>query len=77
MVATELTNCICFFIDEARGRAIELEEVPIKDRGPLHGLPISIKECFQVKGYDMTVGIGRFVDQPAEEDGVFVKTLKV
>ena len=25
-------------------------------RGSLYGLPMSIKECYQVKGYDITLG---------------------
>ena len=28
-----------------------------KPRGPLHGLPISIKDTFRVKGYDASIGI--------------------
>jgi hypothetical protein len=27
--------------------------------GPLHGLPISVKDCVDVKGYDTTVGMYR------------------
>ena len=42
-------------------------------RGPLYGLPISVKECFFVKGYDATAGLARYIDSPAEEDGGMVK----
>ncbi|KAJ5808994.1 hypothetical protein N7474_010263 [Penicillium riverlandense] len=37
--------------------------------GPLHGLPISLKDCFKVEGTDATIGYTAFANQPtAEED---------
>ena len=39
----------------------------------MYGLPISVKECFFVKGYDATAGLARYIDSPAEEDGGMVK----
>merc|ERR1712212_1333909 len=40
------------------------------------GLPISVKECFYVKGYDSTIGLAQFIAKPAPEDSVFVRALK-
>ena len=37
-----------------------LEKIPENERGPLYGLPISVKECFYVKDHDSTIGISRF-----------------
>ena len=73
---TDESNCICEFIVEARTWALELEKVPEEQRGHLYGLPMSIKECFKVKGYYATAGMSRFLDHPTPEDGQFVKGLK-
>ena len=37
------TNAIVEFIDEALERARALDKVPKEKRGPLHGIPISLK----------------------------------
>ena len=39
-----------------------------KPVGPLHGLPISIKDSFQVKGKQSTVGYVEFLRNPAASD---------
>jgi amidase len=44
--------------------------------GPFHGVPITLKDQFNVKGYDSTIGyVGRSF-KPAEEDAVVVKLLR-
>ena len=40
---TEENNCIVDWILEAEQRARELDLLPAEERGPLHGLPVSIK----------------------------------
>lgn len=52
---TDRTNCVCEFITEASEWARAMEGVPRRGRGPLYGLPVSIKECFNVKGYDQVI----------------------
>ena len=49
---TKATNCVCDFIVAASELARELDAVPADDRKkmPLFGIPMSIKECFKVKG---------------------------
>jgi len=74
--STEQTNCVVDFILEAHQHALELRKVPEEYRGPLYGLPISVKECFFVKGYDATAGLARYIDSPAEEDGGMVKRMR-
>ena len=43
--------------------------------GPLHGLPVSLKDNFQVEGVDSTVGFTRWVGQPATENSAMVDLL--
>lgn len=76
IAVTEAKNCICCFITEATEWAKQLESVPKSERGPLHGIPVSVKECFQVKGYDNTAGLSQFINNPEDKDGCFVECLK-
>lgn len=47
-----------------------------KLRGPLHGIPVTVKDQFNVKGVDTTLGyVGRSF-APAQEDAVLVRILK-
>ena len=38
-------NAVCDYILEASEWANDLAQIPEGDRGPLYGLPISVKEC--------------------------------
>lgn len=55
------TNCLTEIIFvSARNRARELDEYLSKHGrpvGPLHGIPISLKDQFCVKGVDTTMGM--------------------
>lgn len=47
-----------------------------KLKGPLHGVPVTVKDQFNVKGVDTTLGyVGRSFS-PAREDAVLVRILK-
>jgi len=76
LLADKDINAVCDFITEATAWAKDLEKIPKEDRGSLYGLPISIKECFYVKGYDCTIGLAQYIGKPAQEDCSFVKALK-
>ena len=76
MEATEKTNCVVDFIDESVEEALRLRSLPVDKRGPLHGLPISLKENIKVKGYDHTIGLAILIGQPEVQDGELVKALK-
>ncbi|KAI9375928.1 amidase signature domain-containing protein [Aspergillus egyptiacus] len=64
-VAQQLTNCLTeIMFDDAIARAKELDEylrVNGKTMGPLHGLPISLKDSFHIKGYESTIGFVSFI----------------
>ncbi|KAF4337158.1 general amidase [Fusarium beomiforme] len=59
-VAHQINNCLHeIFFDQALGRARYLDDYYAengKPLGPLHGLPISLKDQFHVKGVDTTMG---------------------
>ncbi|KAL4789810.1 Acetamidase [Aspergillus venezuelensis] len=59
-LATQLTNCILeFFPEAALAQAKELDEYYAKKGkpvGPLHGLPISLKDQLRVKGVETSMG---------------------
>lgn len=60
-IAQQLTKCLTeIFFERALVKAQELDEYiewTGKTVGPLHGLPVSIKDRFDVEGYDTTVGM--------------------
>jgi len=67
---------VCDYILEAGSWALALEAVAPEARGPLHGLPVSVKECFYVQGYDSTIGLAQHIGRPATSDCSFVAGLK-
>ncbi len=67
---------MCYFLDESADWAAALDKTTDRHSKPLFGLPLSVKECFKVKGHDFTVGLSRFIGRPAEEDAPFVAHLK-
>lgn len=42
-------------------------------KGLLHGVPVSIKEYFGMKGYDGSLAILNWLNRPAVEDSVLIK----
>lgn len=62
-------------IEQAKALDREFEATG-KLKGPLHGLPVTVKDQFNVKGIDTTLGyVGRSFS-PAREDAVLVQILK-
>ncbi|RMY74986.1 hypothetical protein D0864_09915 [Hortaea werneckii] len=79
-LTAEHTNCMSeALFDRAFKRAHELDDhLATTGRvvGPLHGLPMSVKDQFDVKGVDTTLGyVGRSL-RPAEHDAAMVVMLE-
>lgn len=64
-------NCLSeIFFDIALETARQLDaeyEASGVLRGPLHGLPVSLKDCFKVAGTDASIGCTAFASQPTSE----------
>ncbi|KAF2476096.1 acetamidase-like protein [Lindgomyces ingoldianus] len=78
--AHQLTNCLSeIFFSEAVESAKALDEHLLntgKTIGPLHGLPISLKDNFNIVGKDSCVGFASLVNQPAPYNATLVELLE-
>jgi amidase len=74
------TNCLTeVLFDDAIKRAQILDkyyEVNGKVIGPLHGIPITLKDQFNVKGVDTTLGYVGMALKPSLDDAAVVKILQ-
>ncbi|ETS79679.1 hypothetical protein PFICI_09532 [Pestalotiopsis fici W106-1] len=63
--------------DQALERARDLDALRSSGNlaGPLHGLPISIKDSFQVKGTQATIGLVSYLDRVSDVNSVLVDVL--
>jgi Asp-tRNA(Asn)/Glu-tRNA(Gln) amidotransferase A subunit family amidase len=52
------------------------KEDPYKTLGTLHGIPFSVKDQIQLKGYTCTMGVGSRADTVVDTDANFVKVCK-
>ena len=78
-LAHQLTNCLTeIFFSAAIERAKSLDReyaTTGKPTGALHGVPISLKDTFKVKGFDASIGIAALAESPATDDSLLVKIL--
>ncbi|KAI8721544.1 Amidase [Fusarium sp. LHS14.1] len=78
--AHQLTTCCTeIFFEQAFADAKKLDEVLEKTGkvvGPLHGLPVSIKDNLSVKGVDTTIGWVGLMGKPAMKDCNAVAALR-
>ncbi|KDQ53028.1 hypothetical protein JAAARDRAFT_39744 [Jaapia argillacea MUCL 33604] len=79
IIAHQLTNCLTeIFIERALERAKACDDylkANGKVIGPLHGLPISLKDQFCIKGLETIMGYAAWIGKPAESDCVLVQIL--
>lgn len=76
-IATQLIGCCTeLMFDEAIAQARQLDRWYADTgelTGPLHGIPISLKDNHQVRGVDTTVGWVGLLGKPEPEDGLPVQ----
>ncbi|KAK6540091.1 hypothetical protein TWF694_008921 [Orbilia ellipsospora] len=79
-IAQQLLNCLTeIFFDKALERAKQLDKhleekgLPL---GPLHGVPISLKDSFSYAGYDSSAGLAALCFRPATESSSIVTALE-
>lgn len=71
--AHEKTNCVTEILFHSAEKWVQDGSINLK--GPLAGIPVSLKDTVDVTGYDSTVGYSRFVGIKAQ-DGPMVRILK-
>lgn len=73
-------NCLTeIFVERALARAAELDDALKKTGkvvGPLHGLPISLKDQICIKGLETTMGYVSWIGKYAEKNAVLVDILE-
>ena len=68
------TNCLVEPILEADEWAKQADML-VGPKTLLHGVPVSLKDLFGVEGYDSTVGLAKFIEQPMN-DCILTEVLK-
>jgi Asp-tRNA(Asn)/Glu-tRNA(Gln) amidotransferase A subunit family amidase len=71
--AHEKTNCVTEILFP---EAEEWAKNEVNLKGPLAGIPVSVKDTVNVKGFDTSVAHSTNVGKPQPEDGVMIKILK-
>ncbi|OAA54374.1 Amidase [Niveomyces insectorum RCEF 264] len=78
-IAQQALNCLTeILFDEALERAANLDDYwhkTGKTVGPLHGLPIALKDSINVAGVDSTIGMAAFAFHPVQENSIIVDML--
>ncbi|KAF2792383.1 amidase [Melanomma pulvis-pyrius CBS 109.77] len=78
-IAQQLTSCLTeTYFSEAQERARYLDSEFAAGRivGPLHGLPISLKDGFHILGSQATLGFVSFLDRVSDKDSPLVEMLR-
>ena len=78
-IAQQLTNCLTEpLFERALNKAAKLDQYFAKNGpiGPLHGLPVSVKDGFNIAGYDSSIGIASLCDKPASSNAPLVELLE-
>jgi fatty acid amide hydrolase len=75
-VNPRLNAVVVPLFEDARSRARQADRTPSDQRGPLHGVPVTVKECFDVAGTASTVGLKARASHRAETDAPLVERLR-
>ncbi|KAI0923915.1 hypothetical protein AcV5_009322 [Taiwanofungus camphoratus] len=80
ILAQETTNCLTeILFKQAREDAKALDEEFANTnqlRGPLHGVPVSFKDIYDMKGYDSTLGYTLYANRPRQVDAHLVQLIR-
>ncbi|KAJ5895629.1 hypothetical protein N7495_007320 [Penicillium taxi] len=71
--AQERTNCITELLIPEAEKWLKSE---VNLKGPLAGIPVSVKDTVNVKGFDSTLGYSTLANKPHAEDGPMIQLLK-
>jgi len=78
-LAHQLTNCLTEILFDhgiARARWLDAELARTgRPIGPLHGVPVSLKDTFKIRGCDSSIGIASLAFKPAEQNSALVDIL--
>ncbi|BGP39571.1 hypothetical protein JCM10449v2_003522 [Rhodotorula kratochvilovae] len=78
-IAQQLINCLTeIYFVTAIARARELDEIlrtTGKTVGPLHGVPVSLKDQFDIKGTELTMGYAAYLGRISKRDCALVSML--
>ena len=72
----EITALVDFDGDALLQAAADLERTPVAKRGPLHGVPIGVKDNIDVAGYSTTAGCPAMPRRPPRFDAPVVRRLR-
>ena len=77
-VNSEINAVVIPLFEQALVDAKRLDVLALRGEylGPLHGVPMTIKECFFVADTDCCLGVDGLRKRQSEEDGVMVRRLK-
>ncbi|XP_073517249.1 vitamin D3 hydroxylase-associated protein-like isoform X2 [Phyllobates terribilis] len=67
-------NCVTVFLSDFEEQLNKLRENNV--RGPLYGIPVSIKEHVGYQGHPSTCGLVQYIDVLEKEDSIIVRVLK-
>ncbi len=69
-------NALCTLNERALDDARALDQVPLDERGLLHGLPVGIKDVTEVQGLRTTYGSPLYADHVPSVDALVVERLR-
>ncbi|CAG0887768.1 unnamed protein product [Cyprideis torosa] len=75
IAAHKQTNAVTEFLSEAEEWADQLDAAT-EPVGALHGVPVSVKENFAIQGHDVTLGFGKYMSIPYEDDAEVITLLR-
>jgi amidase len=72
----DLNAVVAMDVDGARAAARAADETPADARGPLHGLPMTIKDSWEVAGMPATCGFPHLAEHRPQRDATAVARLR-